>query len=58
MTKTDACAVMDNVTLVMVGDSFIRHIYISLLELLRAGTPYGALKPATPAGDSPFSGFK
>ena len=47
-----ACAVMDGVTLVVVGDSFMRHIYISLLELLRAGTPHGALRANTPIGNT------
>ena len=45
-----ACHVLKNMTVYFIGDSFVRHLYISLLDLLRLHTSYGPIKRFTPPG--------
>ncbi|XP_059140387.1 uncharacterized protein LOC131928389 [Physella acuta] len=46
----DTCKALHNMTLYLIGDSLIRHVYIALLGLLRAHKPYGPLRPYTAPG--------
>ncbi|RUS79866.1 hypothetical protein EGW08_012392 [Elysia chlorotica] len=39
--KTDTCQMLGNSTVLMIGDSFMRHVYIALLSLLRSDLPHG-----------------
>ena len=44
------CHVLKNMTIYFIGDSFVRHLYISLLDILRLNTYYGPIKRFTPPG--------
>ncbi|BFZ16491.1 hypothetical protein BsWGS_19530 [Bradybaena similaris] len=45
-----ACQLLHNMTIYMLGDSLVRHLYISLLTILRQGKVYGALKEEANVG--------
>ncbi|GFO45385.1 hypothetical protein PoB_007189000 [Plakobranchus ocellatus] len=40
-SASDICDVLKNTTIFMIGDSFMRHIYIAMLSLLRKDSPHG-----------------
>ncbi|KAK7494332.1 hypothetical protein BaRGS_00014435, partial [Batillaria attramentaria] len=42
------CKVLDNSTLYFIGDSFVRHVYLSFLLAARSNDPTGAYMPNTP----------
>lgn len=46
----DTCKALHNMTLYLIGDSLIRHVYIAMLGLIRAHKPYGPLRPYTAPG--------
>ncbi|GFR93448.1 hypothetical protein ElyMa_004378500 [Elysia marginata] len=41
--EQDTCLLLKNMTIYIIGDSFLRHVYISLLALLRSSTYHGPL---------------
>lgn len=48
----DVCHLLSNVTLYIIGDSLLRHVYVSLLTLIRSDTIYGPLLQYTSPGRS------
>ncbi|GFO39942.1 hypothetical protein PoB_006644700 [Plakobranchus ocellatus] len=48
--KEDTCHLLKNMTIYIMGDSFLRHVYISLLALLRSNTYHGPLYKYSPKG--------
>nr|KAI8754528.1 hypothetical protein BgiMline_012994 [Biomphalaria glabrata] len=46
----DVCHLLSNVTLYIIGDSLLRHVYVSLLTLIRSDTIYGPLLQYTSPG--------
>ena len=47
-TPDSVCRLLNNMTIYFIGESFMRHFYISLLYLLRESQPLGPLKRTTP----------
>ncbi|RUS80210.1 hypothetical protein EGW08_012035 [Elysia chlorotica] len=46
----DTCLLLRNTTIYLIGDSFLRHLYTSLLALLRSNTYHGPLYQYSPQG--------
>lgn len=53
-TAEQACALLKNGTILVVGDSFQRHLFSAILLILRGNNTQGALGKKTPAGKIEF----
>ena len=49
-SASEACRLLDGTTLVLAGDSFVRHVFVALVMLLTDDFRAGALKKDAPAG--------